>query len=104
MKRMRTPKTFALCIRADAGVDLEPRKAYEVLPDRVASRDGYLRVIDESGEDYLYPAAYFVTVRLPATVMRDLTASETTNQPANIARKPRGGARRTRRAKLAARG
>jgi hypothetical protein len=38
---------------------LEPRKVYRVLPDEAAAEDGYLRVIDESGEDYLYPQDYF---------------------------------------------
>jgi hypothetical protein len=42
------------------------RKLYEVLPDCKASQDGYLRVIDESGEDYLFPESYFVAVTLPA--------------------------------------
>ena len=45
--------------------DLELRKVYQVLPDKRADRDGYIRVVDESGEDYLYPESYFVFVRLP---------------------------------------
>ena len=61
---------FVLCIRNDGADDLEPRKVYQVLSDRSAARDGYARVIDESGEDYLYPAEYFVPVRLPATISR----------------------------------
>jgi len=44
---------------------LQPRKVYKILPDRTASKDNYLRVIDESGEDYLYPDRYFVLVALP---------------------------------------
>ena len=61
-------KQFVLCVRNDDAEDLEPRKIYEVLPDRKASQDGYLRVIDESGEDYLYPESYFVAIKLPAAV------------------------------------
>jgi len=41
------------------------RKIYQVLPDDRAVRDGYLRVVDESGEDYLYPESYFILVKLP---------------------------------------
>ena len=43
-------KQFVLCVKNDDAEDLELRKLYEALPDRKASRDGYLRVIDESGE------------------------------------------------------
>lgn len=56
---------FALCIHNDNAEDLELRKVYRVLPDARAIQDGYLRIIDESGEDYLYPAAYFVLLELP---------------------------------------
>ena len=55
------------CDRNDDAEDLDLlRKLYEVLPDRKASQDGYLRVIDESGKDYLYPDTYFVAITLPA--------------------------------------
>jgi hypothetical protein len=65
------PKSkFLLCIRNDGADDLEPRKVYQVLSDRSAAREGYARVIDESGEDYLYPAEYFVPVKLPVAVSR----------------------------------
>ena len=56
---------FALCVRNEECEDLELRKVYQVLPDKRAERDGYIRVVDESGEDYLYPESYFVFVRLP---------------------------------------
>ena len=52
--------------------DLEVRKVYQVLPDREASREGYVRIIDESGEDYIYPADLFVAVKLPSAVVRRL--------------------------------
>lgn len=52
--------------------DLEARKLFQVLPDREATREGYVRVIDESGEDYIYPSDLFVSVRLPAAVVRRL--------------------------------
>jgi len=53
-----------LCIENKDCEDLEKRKIYRVLPDDEALKEGYLRVIDESGEDYLYPESYFVPVQL----------------------------------------
>ena len=63
---------FVICIRNAGAEDLEPRKVYQILNDRSAAREGYVRVIDESGEDYLYPAEYFVPVKLPVAVSRKL--------------------------------
>lgn len=60
---------FVVCIKNDDCEDLELRKIYEVLPDEKAAEDDYIRVIDESGEDYLYPAIYFYPVELPQAVM-----------------------------------
>ena len=54
--------------------DLETRKVYQVLPDREASREGYVRVIDESGEDYLYPSDWFIEIPLPPAAKRRLSA------------------------------
>ena len=56
---------FVLCVKSDEDSDVLVRKVYEVLPDETAAGRGYLRVVDESGEDYLYPSAYFVTIQLP---------------------------------------
>ena len=44
---------------------LEKRKFYQILPDEKAAQEGYLRVVDESQEDYLYPDFYFIFVELP---------------------------------------
>ncbi len=63
---------FVVCIKNDGCDDLELRKIYEVLPDQKAAEDDYIRVVDESGEDYLYPAAYFFTVQIPKAVMEGL--------------------------------
>ncbi len=71
MRDDRPQSRFVLCIRNDGADDLEPRKVYQALPDRAAGREGCLRVIDESGEDYLYPAEYFVPVRLPVAIARE---------------------------------
>jgi len=59
---------FMLCIEDRHCEDLEKRKMYQVLPDDEASKEGYVRVIDESGEDYLYPQSYFALVQLPSAV------------------------------------
>jgi hypothetical protein len=57
-----TPQ-FAACIsNSEYPASLELHKIYRVLPDEDAEQDGDLRVIDESGEDYLYPADYFMMV------------------------------------------
>lgn len=64
---------FAVCVNnADYPAALELHKIYRVLPDEDAEVDGDLRVIDESGEDYLYPAGYFVVVELPKAVEKSL--------------------------------
>ena len=62
---------FAVCI-TDSEPDLELRKIYKVLPDEAAAKDQHLRIIDESGEDYLYPASFFVFVEVPKPAERDL--------------------------------
>lgn len=64
---------FAVCINnSEYPASLELHKIYRVLPDEDAARDGDLRVIDESGEDYLYPADYFMMLELPREVQRAL--------------------------------
>lgn len=57
-------RKFVLCVRNHDCEDLEVREVYRVLPDAKALRDGYVRVVDESGEDYLYPESDFVSVSL----------------------------------------
>jgi hypothetical protein len=70
MKRRRSPEIqFAVCI-TDSEPDLQLRKIYQVLPDEEAGKENYLRIIDESGEDYLYPAHYFVSIELPQEAER----------------------------------
>lgn len=57
---------YVICIdNSDYPASLILHKIYRVLPDEDAARDGDLRVIDESGEDYLYPASFFVPVEVP---------------------------------------
>ena len=64
---------FAICVRNDGyAASLELRKLYPVLDDPFADAHGMIRVVDESGEDYLFPDVYFVRVELPRTVERVL--------------------------------
>lgn len=75
MKRETVKKVFVLCIENKDSDDLEKRKIYQVLPDDEAEKEGYLRIIDESGEDYLYPKSYFVLVELPREAEKALQIS-----------------------------
>ena len=62
---------LVLCLRNDGyEVSLERRKIYSTIADPDAERHGQLRVIDESGEDYLYPEEYFTTIELPQAIRR----------------------------------
>jgi len=62
----RTQPQFVVCVRnKEYGASLELRKLYQILPDDEAAKHRQMKVIDESGEDYLYPEDYFVPVRLP---------------------------------------
>lgn len=65
----KTEAQFAICIKnRNYPASLEVRKIYRVVPDAAAAAHKQMRVIDESGEDYLYPADYFVSIRLPQAV------------------------------------
>ena len=69
-------KKFAVCLKNKGyEVSLEPRKIYQVLADPDAARHRQLRVIDESGDDYLYPATYFAVIELPQMVRKAVLAS-----------------------------
>ncbi len=67
--------SYVLCID-DGGYpeSLEVRKVYAVLPDERAALNNYIRVIDETGEDYLYPAKYFVPIHVPPEAAKILPA------------------------------
>ncbi len=56
---------FRICICNDDCDDLELLKVYQILPDDIASQKGYVRVVDGSAEDYLYPQSFFVVLELP---------------------------------------
>jgi hypothetical protein len=71
---MRKPNRFAVCIQG-TGFDLLFQKVYGILDDRKAAEFGSVRVIDESGEDYLYPASWFVLVKPAQGTGTRLTAA-----------------------------
>ena len=67
-----TPR-FVICVdNAEYPASLELHKVYRVMPDADALADGDLRIIDESGEDYLYPAEWFVALEVPKAVQESL--------------------------------
>ena len=74
MKRRKTVSPhFAVCVKnAGYPASLELHKIYRVVPDDDAAREGDIRVVDESGEDNLYPANWFVEVILPQPVQKSL--------------------------------
>ncbi|HOG46530.1 MAG TPA: hypothetical protein PLJ35_09045 [Anaerolineae bacterium] len=69
-------KRFAVCIdNKGYEASLIPRKIYEVIPDERAAQDSFVRVIDESGEDYLFHASHFAFIELPEDVERAVIAA-----------------------------
>lgn len=73
MRQKRPDFRFAVCIsNEDYEASLELHKIYRVIPDEDAEVDGDLRIVDESGEDYLYPAGWFVFIELPQALQRSV--------------------------------
>jgi hypothetical protein len=70
-KNNHEPK-FAVCISSDDPDLLTPCRIYQVLPDESGAKSNYIRVIDNEGEDYLYPADYFLFIELPRSIERAL--------------------------------
>ncbi len=74
--RGRLKTSLLVCVRNDGySAALERRKIYRALSDPKAAKHDQVRVIDESGEDYLYPAAFFVPIDLPSTARRAVLAA-----------------------------
>lgn len=71
-KRSGSTVQFVICIKSDDPDLLTPRRIYQVLPDESAAKSNYIRVIDNEGEDYLYPADCFISVHFPAAAERAL--------------------------------
>jgi hypothetical protein len=76
MAKKRENYRFVLCIENKDCEDLEKRKIYQMLPDEEAEKEGFIRVIDESGADYLYPKSYFIVIPLPREAEKALQLSE----------------------------
>ncbi len=73
MKKSTDELQFAVCIdNTEYPASLERHKIYRVLPDENAAADGDLRIIDESGEDYLYPAIWFIPIALPQAIQQSV--------------------------------
>jgi hypothetical protein len=70
---------FAVCVADDGCEDLSAGMLYRVLPDADAAGEGLMRVIDDSGEDYLYPATRFVVVAVPESEEQRLLAVAAAN-------------------------
>jgi len=71
-----TAKRFVVCLKNKGyEVSLELRKIYRVLPDPQAAKHKQLRVVDESGEDYLYPQDFFAPIELPQPIRRAVLAA-----------------------------
>ena len=74
MEQQNSKRSFVVCIKNEGyPVSLELRKIYEVLEDNKATEHDYVRVIDESGEDYLYPAEFFIPIDLPQVIEEALS-------------------------------
>ena len=72
-QRKSSAARFAVCVdNSGYPASLELRKIYRVLPDDDAAEEGDVRVVDESGEDYLYPASHFMVIELPKEVEQKL--------------------------------
>ena len=68
-------KQFAICVdNSDYEASLILRKIYEIIPDEEAAKDDYLRIIDESGEDYLYHRGHFIVAAFPMEIEHALLA------------------------------
>lgn len=69
-------KQFAICLKNDGyEVSLERRKIYQVLPDLDAAKHRQIRIIDESGDDYLYPQNFFAPIELSQPIRRAVLAA-----------------------------
>ena len=72
-KRLKAATKFAVCVQSDDADLLTPRMIYKVLLDESAAKSNYVRVVDNEGEDYLYPAAYFMFLDLPDEIEQALS-------------------------------
>jgi hypothetical protein len=73
MKKKASEREYMLCIHNEDCDDLIVRKVYPSIPDQKAESEGFVRIVDESGEDYLYPQAYFSKVHLSRRAQEAVT-------------------------------
>jgi hypothetical protein len=77
MKQFKPSTRFVVCIKNEGyAASLEVRKIYRVLPDARATKHRLIRVIDESGEDYLYPSSYFTSIKVPSIAAKAFALAE----------------------------
>jgi hypothetical protein len=76
MKQKRRSHRYVVCVKNRGfRASLEVRKVYRAIPDATAEARQLVRIVDESGEDYLYPQNYFVAVDLPLATARAISAA-----------------------------
>lgn len=72
-----TSTSFVICLRNEGAEDLEVRKVYSVIPDDEALAKGFLRVVDDSAQDYLYPEEFFAPIEIPEAAAIKLRSAST---------------------------
>jgi len=73
MKKKNSETQFVICVKNDDyAASLEVRKIYRVIPDDRGTEHQLVRIVDESGEDYLYPVDYFIPIELPESIVKVL--------------------------------
>jgi hypothetical protein len=73
MKRKKVANQFVVCVKNRGyKASLELRKIYLMIPDEDAASTGHVRIVDESGEDYMYPSEWFIAIELPKAVTKAL--------------------------------
>ena len=74
MEQKNSKKLFVVCLKNEGyAASLELRKIYEIIPDERAADHQMIRVVDESGEDYLYPSDFFIPIDLPEPIEQALS-------------------------------
>ena len=87
MATTKTKHQFAICVKSEDPDLLTPRMIYEILPDDSAAKSKHVRVIDNEGEDYLYPVDFFMFVDFPLAVKR--TLQKVPSRPGSTSSLPR---------------
>ena len=75
MATVSTAHSFAVCVDDEGVEDISRGMVYRVLPDEKATREGFIRIVDDSGDDYLYPLSRFIPIEVPDRDSDRLTAA-----------------------------